>query len=65
MEHYTGEAFCAPNQLTTLDVRQNAALKELSSSYNLFTDRSAIKGLNESMFIYFDFDPQGSQILQP
>ena len=58
------ELSCGGNQLTMLDISQNATLKVLFCSYNLFIDRSAIIGLDESKLMNFDFDPQDLQISQ-
>jgi len=49
---------CSYNQLTMLDVSQNTVLKYLGVHNNLFPDRSAILGLDESRLDYFAFDPQ-------
>jgi len=52
---------CADNQLTTLNVSNNTVLIRLYCNNNLFSDKSAIIGLDESKLESFIFDPQGSQ----
>lgn len=50
---------CDSNQLIALDVSKNLALVELICRNNLFPDKSAIVGLDESRLTQFIFDPQG------
>jgi hypothetical protein len=49
---------CGSNRLTTLDISPNTVLEELECKNNLFHNKSAILGLDESMLKRFVFDPQ-------
>ena len=54
-----GQLNCSYNYLISLDVSRNTKLAYLTCNYNYFPDKSAIKGLNESLTFVL-YNPQNS-----
>jgi len=59
--HTLEKLFCDGNYLTMLDLSQNPVLEELICHNNLFSDKSAIIGLDENRLVCFVFDPQNDR----